>query len=313
MLANLSKIITKSEEVLLQNIANSENRKESFYLLYSEFCLRSKDNIDYYNILNNSDYVGVDGKGIIWALNTLNNFEIQIKDGVAKRPKNNIFTFVIVYIGNVLSAINFIFLQKQTQTSNGTNLILGRNLTYSLLNLAQTKKWNVLIVGGGELDIVKQNVLKKYPDLCLEFVGFPVDSIVMKDGLNFDNLNRTNLFEVFPELILVMAKVSQFNPDLILVGLGGTSGKQEFLIEELKKDEEIDFGLAVGIGAALDHLGGGKQQKEAPKFLQQNGLEFVWRVFNHPYRIKRIIDSVFGLIQLVSEEMLESNDLDEKS
>lgn len=305
MFSTFLPLITNSESELLEKISNSTTQKQSLYLLYSEFCLRAKENHDYLEVLKSSDYLGVDGKGIIWALDTIDRFESDLTNNLANRPVNNIFNFCIIYIGNFISAFNFIFLQKQTQTRSGINLILGRTLTYSLLDLAQSKKWSTLLVGGGNLDIVKTNIVAKYPELELNILSFKSDSVLMKDGLDFNSLTSNNLYEVFPELVKVRTKVVEMKPDLILVGLGGTSGKQEFLIDNLQSDTELNFGLAVGIGAALDHLGGGKKQKEAPAWMQKIGLEFVWRIFNQPYRIKRILDSVFGLIQLISKEMMQ--------
>jgi exopolysaccharide biosynthesis WecB/TagA/CpsF family protein len=305
MFSTFLPLITNSENELLEKISNITLQKQSLYLLYSEFCLRANENSDYLEILKNSNYIGVDGKGIIWALDAIDHFESDLINNITNRPVNNLFNFCIVYIGNFISAFNFILLQKQTQTRSGINLILGRTLTYSLLDLAQIKKWSTLLVGGGNLDVVKTNIIAKYPDLKLSILSFESDSILMKDGLNFNLLNTKNLYETFPELVKARTKVLETKPDLILVGLGGTSGKQEFLINNMQKDNELNFGLAVGIGAALDHLGGGKKQREAPIWMQRSGLEFIWRIFDQPYRIKRILDSVFGLIQLVTKEMMQ--------
>ena len=304
MLSELSKSIIKSEAELLSKITSSTKRKESLYLLYSEFCLRAKHNLDYYNVIKNSNYLGVDGRGIVWALNAIDHYENKLKIGNLEQPKSNSITFCIVYVGNIFSALNFILLKKLSQTTSGINLILGRSLTYSLLDLAQGEGWKVLLIAGGELEVVRQNILLKYPNLELDYTQFDTSSIVMKDSMGYNAIDQSNLFDIFPELILATTKVSEMKPNLILVGLGGTSGKQEFLIDYLKNESEVDFGLAVGIGAALDHLGGGKKQKEAPLWMQKNGLEFVWRIINQPYRIKRILDSVFGLVQLVTQEML---------
>jgi exopolysaccharide biosynthesis WecB/TagA/CpsF family protein len=305
MFSTFLQLITHSEDELLEKISNSTTQKQSLYLLYSEFCLRAKENPNYLEVLKNANYLGVDGKGIIWVLDTIDRFESDLINNVVNRPVNNIFSFCIVYIGNFISAFNFIFLQRQTQTRSGVNLILGRKLTYSLLDLAQSKKWSTLLVGGGNLDIVKTNIVAKYPELEINALSFESDSAMMKDGLDFNSLTSNNLYVTFPELVRARTKVFEMKPDLILVGLGGTSGKQEILIENLQKDTELNFGLAVGIGAALDHLGGGKKQKEAPAWMQKIGLEFVWRIFNQPYRSRRILESVFGLIQLVSKEMLQ--------
>jgi UDP-N-acetyl-D-mannosaminuronic acid transferase (WecB/TagA/CpsF family) len=59
--------------------------------------------------------------------------------------------------------------------------------------------------------------------------------------------------------------VQKFTPDLLLISLGGGSGKQEFFIDNLKQDPKVNFRLATGIGAALDHLGTGAEQKNRLK------------------------------------------------
>jgi exopolysaccharide biosynthesis WecB/TagA/CpsF family protein len=300
MLSILHPYIATDSESLLLSISDSTQKKTSLFLLYSEFCLRAKANPAYLEVLKNSLYLGVDGKGVIWALEQVDEAE----NSTEPRPINNWFKYATQYLGNLYSAFNTIAIQKKPATTSGIHQILGRELTYSLLEMAQQKLWKTLIVGGGDMDTVCENLKQKYPELPVYNFSYPSDSILMKDGYDYNSLNRDNIYDVFPELILARSEIIDFEPDLILVCLGGTSGKQEFWIDQLKHDSELNFGLAIGIGAALDHLGGGRQQIESPKWLQKIGLEFVWRIINQPYRIKRILDSVFGLVALTTQEML---------
>lgn len=108
-------------------------------------------------------------------------------------------------------------------------------------------------------------------------------------------LTSENLFESFPDLLDAQQTVQTLQPDLVLVCIGGASGKQEFFIDALYQNPHISFTLATGLGAAMDHLGAGAKQKEAPKWMQAVGLEWLFRFITQPYRIRRILDSIVTL------------------
>jgi len=105
-------------------------------------------------------------------------------------------------------------------------------------------------------------------------------------------LTSENLYERFPDLLDAKDTIVKQKPDLVLVCIGGGSGKQEFFVDKLYQDGEVNFTLATGLGAAIDHLGGGAEQKEPPKWMQQAGLEWFYRILHQPYRIPRILDSI---------------------
>lgn len=69
--------------------------------------------------------------------------------------------------------------------------------------------------------------------------------------------------------------------DILFVALG--MGKQEFWIEKWAK--KLDVGVFIGVGGAFDYIAGVK--KRAPKFLQENGLEWLWRLILEPKRLWR--------------------------
>lgn len=108
-------------------------------------------------------------------------------------------------------------------------------------------------------------------------------------------LNTQNLISNFPDLQNAEEWLVNKNPNLILICLGGASGKQEFFLDLIRQNENLNFDLGVCLGAALDHLGGGKKQQESPKIMQKIGLEWLFRLIFQPYRRMRIWDSVWTL------------------
>jgi exopolysaccharide biosynthesis WecB/TagA/CpsF family protein len=122
-------------------------------------------------------------------------------------------------------------------------------------------------------------------------------------------ISHKNLFNLFPDLIEAKELIKTEKPNLILVCLGGASGKQEFFIDNICKDKNLNFGLAAGLGAAIDHLGGGVNQKVSPIWMQKIGLEWLFRFINQPYRRFRILDSIFSLCWwLTVQEFMQNSD-----
>lgn len=89
-----------------------------------------------------------------------------------------------------------------------------------------------------------------------------------------------------------LAKVGRV--DVLFVAYG--MGKQEFWIDRIKN--KVDVGVFIGVGGAFDYLSGAK--KRAPIFLQNLGLEWLWRLFMEPARIwrQRVLPVFFFLVVL---------------
>ncbi len=197
-----------------------------------------------------------------------------------------------------------------------TEIILGREFVYELFNLALQKNWKIGIIGGSEL--AQQNLKKKFPKLTVDFWFQKSSSDLMKDlpyleiktkTENLQNqqknqpnltqihsfLNTQNLISSFPDLQNAQKWLVDKNADLVLICLGGASGKQEFFLDFIRHNNDLKFDLGVCLGAALDHLGGGKKQQEAPKIMQRVGLEWLFRLISQSYRRKRIWDSIWTL------------------
>ncbi len=79
----------------------------------------------------------------------------------------------------------------------------------------------------------------------------------------------------------VVAMLRAAKPDFIWVGLG--SPKQDLWMALYQP--ELAHGVFVGVGAAFDFLSGTKRQ--APRWMQQHGLEWLFRLAQEPRRLAR--------------------------
>jgi N-acetylglucosaminyldiphosphoundecaprenol N-acetyl-beta-D-mannosaminyltransferase len=74
-------------------------------------------------------------------------------------------------------------------------------------------------------------------------------------------------------------KISTTKPDILWVGLS-TPKQEKFMAEFLPK---LDVTLMLGVGAAFDfHTG---RMKQAPRWMQRSGLEWLFRLGSEPRRL----------------------------
>jgi N-acetylglucosaminyldiphosphoundecaprenol N-acetyl-beta-D-mannosaminyltransferase len=83
-------------------------------------------------------------------------------------------------------------------------------------------------------------------------------------------------------------RLRQIKPDILLVALG--HNKQERWINEVAR-QLPSVRVAVGVGGLFAFLAG--DIKRAPVWMQKIGLEWLWRLFKEPRRLKRILRAVF--------------------
>lgn len=77
----------------------------------------------------------------------------------------------------------------------------------------------------------------------------------------------------------VVELINGLEPDIVWVGLG--CPKQEHWMAEHR--ERLDAPVLIGVGAAFDFLSGAKRQ--APRWMQRSGLEWLFRLAQEPRRL----------------------------
>ncbi len=79
----------------------------------------------------------------------------------------------------------------------------------------------------------------------------------------------------------LLAKVNEASPDIVWVGLG--SPKQDLWMA--RNRPHLAAPLLVGVGAAFDFLT--RRQRQAPRWAQRSGLEWLFRLATEPRRLWR--------------------------
>ncbi|MGB9743637.1 MAG: WecB/TagA/CpsF family glycosyltransferase [Brevinematia bacterium] len=146
--------------------------------------------------------------------------------------------------------------------------------------MSTKKAYKIFLYGTTEktLQLLKENLLKKFPKL----------KIVLTEPSKFRELTND-------EWIKLVEKIKTTKPDIIFIGLG--SPLQEIfsyrLDQWLKKENQRK--IIIPVGAAFDFISGIK--KQAPKWMGEWGLEWLWRLINEPRLIKRYF--IYGLLFLI--------------
>lgn len=152
----------------------------------------------------------------------------------------------------------------QKLLGNSASRVYGPELTLRLCQQAQRSGWKIFLVGGakGEGELLISILKHTYPRL--KIVGSfdtPIRPIPKADDH------------------LLLARINATNPNLIFVGLG-CPYQERWMIQHQKT---INQGVMVGVGAAFDFIT--KTKRQAPKYMQLIGLEWLFRLSQDPKRL----------------------------
>ena len=144
--------------------------------------------------------------------------------------------------------------------------VYGPDLMLLVFELAQKKGYTHFLYGGAEG--VAQELQRKMKD------RFPDAKIVGVYTPPFRPLNAGEETEL-------IRSVSEKKPDIFWVGL--STPKQEKFMAQYR--DKLDATLFFGVGAAFDFHAG--RVRQAPRWMQRSGLEWLFRLFCEPRRLWR--------------------------
>lgn len=141
--------------------------------------------------------------------------------------------------------------------------ITGIDLMWEILKIANAKKMKACLVansnGLSTFQETKKSILKKYPDLII-------------DGTDVEKNNSSFSLKIT-------------DCDVLFCNFGAPF-QEKFL--DRKKNGTIK--LAVGVGGSFDYITG--KIRRAPLFMRKIGMEWLFRLWQQPKRIKRIWNAV---------------------
>lgn len=207
----------------------------------------------------------------------------------------NIFPFssrdeLIKYVDSNKAMLIAVNAEKILHATDQTREIINNNIGYcdgifTVQALKQKGAKNVVKIPGCELwlDIVKhfENTKSFYLVGAKQEV---IEATVSKLKTEYPNLNlagyRNGYIRNDEERISLIEDIAQKKPDVVFVAMG--SPKQELLMSEMQQRHKAIY---QGLGGSFDVYTG--NVKRAPKWWVDHKVEFAYRLFKEPSRIKR--------------------------
>lgn len=158
------------------------------------------------------------------------------------------------------------------------NLIRGREMFLSLSRLANKKGWRVFLLGGrpGQAQKTKELLVRSLKNIKIEALSGPT---LDKSG------NPVNTTE-FKKEANCIEKINNLAPQLLFVGFGAPK-QEKWIVKWLPK---LKIGGAMVVGGTFSYISG--ESSLPPKWMEEAGIEWFWRLLREPFRAKRILNAV---------------------
>lgn len=159
----------------------------------------------------------------------------------------------VVWIGRILGHKNI-------------RRVYGPELMQNICGISLKKRYKHYFYGSSPevVNKLKEKLKEKYPGLIISGSFSPPFR-----QLTEEEDNR------------IVAEINRSNPDIVWVGLG--SPKQDIWMYGHR--DRINAPVLIGVGAAFDFLAGAKPQ--APRWMRNNGFEWLFRLVTEPNRLWR--------------------------
>ena len=147
-------------------------------------------------------------------------------------------------------------------------IIKGRELFLDLITLAKKKNWRVFLLGGldDEAEQCAKQLVIRHKSLAINYAGGREITI---------NLSKD-----------IVDKINKFARHFLFVAFGNP--KQEiFMYENVKK---LNAKCMMAVGGTFRYITG--FSKLPPKWMECLGLEWLWRLFTEPFRLRRVWNAV---------------------
>jgi N-acetylglucosaminyldiphosphoundecaprenol N-acetyl-beta-D-mannosaminyltransferase len=166
--------------------------------------------------------------------------------------------------------------------------ISGSDLFPALCKMAAENNYRVFFLGAkpGVAQKANEIIKRQYPQLNVVGVYSP--------PFGFEIVEEENQN--------IVKMVIEKKPDILFVGLGAP--KQEKWIWKYK--DEINVPVSIAVGASFDFVAG--SVRRAPKWMQQIGLEWFFRLCQEPHRLwKRYLLGNIIFIWMVLKEFIKND------
>lgn len=143
--------------------------------------------------------------------------------------------------------------------------ITGVDLTWEIAKLASEKEYSIYLLGGkpGVAELTAQRL-----------------------KLLYRNLKIAGTYAGSPQEEGISERIIKSKADILLVAYGAPA-QEKYIYQNHSK---LNCKIAMGVGGTFDYIAG--VLPRAPKIMRSLGLEWLYRLFKQPSRIKRIYTAV---------------------
>ena len=255
-----------STEKVLAFVRDSISRGYKFWISTPnpEIILAAQKDKELHKALENSDLAIPDGIGLAQAAKFLS----------LPAPKNFIVrTLVLLFQGAVVGLATFF---KKEWLISSLRIIKGRVLFIELIKHASKKRWKIFLLGGlpGYAKSAGLNLRKSFKTVRIAYAQGPqINSKGEPDSLKDIEIQKD-----------AITQINEYQPQLLFVAFGAAKPKQEKWV--YKNLPKLKIGGAMVVGGTLDYIAG--ETALPPKWMEEAGLEWIWRLIKEPWRLKRI-------------------------
>jgi N-acetylglucosaminyldiphosphoundecaprenol N-acetyl-beta-D-mannosaminyltransferase len=153
--------------------------------------------------------------------------------------------------------------------------VCGVDLVPRLAKLCVDRHFSIFLLGASDAvsERAAENLKKSYP-------GLHIAGRYSPPARPMEQMNHEE----------ILRKIAQAKPDILLVAFGNP--KQEKWIAMHR--DRLNVPVCIGVGGSLDFLAGAVPR--APRWMQNNGLEWLYRVSREPKRLaQRYLNDLVGL------------------
>lgn len=146
----------------------------------------------------------------------------------------------------------------------GVERVYGPDLMLAVCDAGRATGLRHYFYGGvpGVAETLREKLSARFPGLTVSGTFTP----------SFDPFNAG-------ELAAVCEDIARVRPDVVWVGLG-TPKQERFMAAQW---QTLDAGVLIGVGAAFDFHSG--RVRQAPRWMQRSGLEWLFRLGTEPRRL----------------------------
>lgn len=259
------RIDSTHKKKVLRSVRERIGRSEKFYIVTPNpeiVMLAQKDNL---------------------LLKAINSAALSLPDGIglaqAKKffdlpnPKDPIRRLLTLFVQGL--GVGLLTILDSKSITKDFKIIKGREMFMELMKLANKKGWRVFLLGGEKKEAIETaKVLSA--SLKKVIIETHQGPMLRADARPISDKDKNKEKRV-------IAAINKFKPHLLFVAF--KFPRQEKWV--YKHMDKLNVGGAMVVGGTYNYISG--HSKPPPAWMENHGLEWVWRLLTQPVRTRRIL------------------------